>query len=136
VVAGSGASAGQVWGDGVERLGWISGAAKEAFWAGIDCLVVPSEWEEPAGLVAVEARARGVPVIAAAVGGLPEYVDEASRPLLFRSGDVDDLVRSMEKVLEDPNGHRPAPGTVDVTWDEHLAAVEAVYDEAMARRRG
>ena len=135
VVAGRGPSASVVRGEGVDLLGWISGATKEAFWADIDCLVVPSEWEEPAGLVAVEARERGVPVIAAGVGGLPEYVDAASRPLLFRAGDVADLVRSMAKVLADPNGYRPAPGTVDVTWDDHVGAIESAYGEAIQRSR-
>lgn len=35
-------------------------------------LVVPSLWQEAWGLVATEAQIRGIPVIAADIGGLPE----------------------------------------------------------------
>ncbi|MGI4954410.1 MAG: glycosyltransferase family 4 protein [Janthinobacterium lividum] len=43
------------------------------FLAGIDCVVVPSRWEA-FGLVALEARAAGRPVIATAVDGLVEQM--------------------------------------------------------------
>lgn len=39
-----------------------------------DVVVVPSVWQEPAGLVAVEAMATERPVVACRVGGLPELV--------------------------------------------------------------
>jgi len=61
-------------GQGVEFTGWLDAAAKDAFLDGLDCLVVPSEWKEPAGLVVNEARGRFVPVIAARIGGIPELV--------------------------------------------------------------
>lgn len=38
----------------------------------VDVLAVPTQWAEPFGRVAAEARAAGVPVLAADVGGLPE----------------------------------------------------------------
>jgi len=46
------------------------------FLAGIDCVVVPSRWEA-FGLVGLEARAAGRPVIAAAVDGLVEQMSPA-----------------------------------------------------------
>ena len=70
LVAGRGALASEVSGPGVTALGWVTGDQLESFWASIDCLVVPSEWPEPGGLVAVEARGRGVPVIASSAGDL------------------------------------------------------------------
>lgn len=45
-----------------------------SFFSRIDCLVVPSEWEEPFGRVVVEAFSCGVPVIASNRGGLAETV--------------------------------------------------------------
>jgi glycosyltransferase involved in cell wall biosynthesis len=45
------------------------------FWNEVDVLVTPSRWPENAPLVVAEALARGVPVIAAARGGIPEMLD-------------------------------------------------------------
>ena len=73
---------------GSRRWAGSTPAARERFFRCIDCLVVPSEWDEPAGLVVAEAAARGIPVVGAAIGGIPEYVAPASRHLLFRAGDV------------------------------------------------
>lgn len=131
LVAGRGAVAGEVRGPGVRALGWVDGDAREAFWDAIDCLVVPSQWAEPAGAVCVEARARGLPVIAAATGGLVEHVEPASRPLLFESGDVDGLVASMRRVAADPRPFRPGPNEWP-TWPDHVDGVEAVYDRALS----
>ncbi len=44
----------------------------------IDVLVVPSLWEEPFGLVVLEAFGFGVPVIGAARGGIPELIAEGA----------------------------------------------------------
>ena len=41
-----------------------------------DLAVVPSEFEEPFGMVAIEAMAAGAPVLATRKGGLPEIVHE------------------------------------------------------------
>lgn len=41
-----------------------------------DCLVVPSIWEEPFGVVALEGMASGLPLIVTRSGGLVEFVDE------------------------------------------------------------
>lgn len=42
----------------------------------MDVLVVPSQWDEPFGLVAVEGMARGLPVVATGTGGLREIVED------------------------------------------------------------
>lgn len=42
-----------------------------------DIAVLPSMWEEPAGLTMVEAMACGTPVITTKSGGIPEYVGDA-----------------------------------------------------------
>ena len=52
--------------------GWLDRAELDAILATAWATVVPSQWEEPLGLVAVESIVRGVPVIASAMGGLTE----------------------------------------------------------------
>jgi len=59
------------------------------------CVVVPSFWQEPYGLVAAEAVALGRPVVAFAVGGLPEACGGRGR--LVPPGDVRALAAALEE---------------------------------------
>ena len=58
------------------------------------CVVVPSFWQEPYGLVAAEAVALGKPVVAFAIGGLPEAC--AGKATLVLPGDVAALARALD----------------------------------------
>ena len=58
-------------------LGWCGGARLEAFYDAIDALAVPSVYE-PFGLAALEAAARGVPVVCTRVDGLVEVLGDAA----------------------------------------------------------
>ena len=66
-------------------------------------LVFPSEWYEPFGRVAIEAFACGTPVIASAMGGMAELIDDGRTGCLFRPGDPDDLARVIERSLDRPD---------------------------------
>ena len=59
------------------------------------CVVVPSFWQEPYGLVAAEAVALGRPVVAFAIGGLPEACQ--GKATLVPPGDIDALAKALEK---------------------------------------
>lgn len=58
------------------------------------CVVVPSFWQEPYGLVAAEAVALGRPVVAFAIGGLPEAC--GGKATLVPPGDVAALADALE----------------------------------------
>jgi len=62
-------------------------------------VVVPSVWDEVVGLVALEALAAGVPVIASRVGGLAEVVGDAG--LLVPRGDAARLAATLERLAKD-----------------------------------
>ncbi len=62
-------------------------------------LLVPSLWEEPFGNVVLEGMACGCIPLVSDGGGLPEAVGPAG--LLFRRGDLADLVRCMESIYGD-----------------------------------
>lgn len=64
---------------------------------------VPSVWEEPFGLVAVEALAAGRPVVASRTGGLARIVADGETGLLVPPGDAGALaVRPLARALDDP----------------------------------
>ena len=60
----------------VEYIGEINEAQKARFLGGARALLFPIDWEEPFGLVMIEAMACGTPVIAYRSGSVPEVVDE------------------------------------------------------------
>ncbi len=59
----------------VTFLGWCVGPRLEAFFDAIDILAVPSIYE-PFGLVALEAAARGIPVVCTRIDGLVEVLGD------------------------------------------------------------
>lgn len=66
-----------------------------------DVVVFPSEWEEPFGLVPLEAMASGVPVVATGTGGSAEYLEDGGNCLLFCPGDAADLARAVGALAAD-----------------------------------
>jgi glycosyltransferase involved in cell wall biosynthesis len=86
-------------GDAVTFLGRV--APVDPVLERAEVVVVPS-FGEGFGMVALEAMERGRPVIASAVGGLPEIVDEGRTGLLVPPGDVEALVRAIAELADDP----------------------------------
>jgi N-acetyl-alpha-D-glucosaminyl L-malate synthase BshA len=104
-------------GDGPERpkAEWLAnthGIAKDVLFVGkqnemnrllsvSDILLLPSELES-FGLVALEAMACEVPVIATQVGGIPEVVSHGVDGFLYRVGDVSSMAEGCLAILNDP----------------------------------
>jgi N-acetyl-alpha-D-glucosaminyl L-malate synthase BshA len=78
-----------------------------------DLLVLPSQ-NESFGLVALEAMASGVPVIASCAGGLPEVVDNGETGFLAPVGDVEAMADGAIQILRD-----------DDTWRRFSTAAQA-----------
>jgi glycosyltransferase involved in cell wall biosynthesis len=60
----------------IEFTGWLQHSALVAALDTVDVVVMPSLWPEPYGLVGPEANRRGIPVVAFATGGIPEWLFE------------------------------------------------------------
>jgi L-malate glycosyltransferase len=71
-----------------------------------DCLVCPTVWGEAAGLVILEALACGLPVIASAVGGIPEVIEDSRTGFLFAPGDDGELADRIKRLASDPGSYR------------------------------
>lgn len=69
--------------------------------------VLPSMWEEPAGLTMIEAAAAGVPVITTNSGGIPEYLNDDIAVFVERDKDiVDNLVRYINQIVFDNSDYK------------------------------
>ncbi|MER6710246.1 glycogen synthase [Streptomyces sp. NPDC000877] len=98
--------------------------------------VCPSVYE-PLGIVNLEAMACGTPVVASAVGGIPEVVDDGRTGLLVPAGDGFEagLARAMDTVLGDPEaarrmgeaGRERAVG--EFGWDAVARRTVRLYEE-------
>lgn len=65
-----------------------------------DVSVLPSMWEEPAGLTMLEACAAGIPLITTQSGGIPEYILDTESIILEKNDDiVNHITLSIEEVL-------------------------------------
>ncbi len=67
-----------------------------------DVIVMPSRWEEPFGLINIEAGASSKPIISSRVGGIPEIIRDGENGFLFEKGDADDFARCATKLINDP----------------------------------
>lgn len=67
-----------------------------------DVVVFPVRWEEPWGLVPLEAMARGRPVVATGRGGSGEYLRDGENALLFEAGDGAELAAAVRRLADDP----------------------------------
>ena len=86
----------------VHSLGVIRGdPALARVYAAADVFVLPS-LEDNLPNTAVEAMAVGVPVVAFAVGGVPEIVDAGQNGLLAAAGRPDELARAIARLIADP----------------------------------
>ncbi len=83
------------------RIDFLGEVDSQWFYEQIDVLVVPSVWEEPLGMVAIEALANHRPVIASNRGGLPETVIDGENGLLFDPRNHAELGRAMKRLWED-----------------------------------
>jgi len=107
-------------GGDIEFVGEVGGAVKYALLGQASCLLNPLRWNEPFGMVLIEALACGTPVVATPRGSVPEIVDDG-RTGFIRTDD-DDLAAALQHVGElDRRSCRAAA-------DERFSARRMVHD--------
>ncbi|HOZ45202.1 MAG TPA: glycosyltransferase family 4 protein [Candidatus Hydrogenedentes bacterium] len=99
----------QLSNDWFKTVGWRDPAGVVELIEQSDICVVPSIWEEPFGLAAVEAMAAGRPVCASRVGGLQTIVRHGETGFLFERENAEELARYLAELLDD-SGRRRALG--------------------------
>lgn len=128
----------------IDVLG-LAGAVKLLGWRSDLSQLLPSwdifalaSFDEGLPISALEAMAAGLPVVATAVGGVPELVSEGKTGFLVPRGDVDALAERLRVLLLNPE-RRLAMGAAgqvrareEFSIERMVAAVAAVYDDALS----
>jgi glycosyltransferase involved in cell wall biosynthesis len=143
VIAGSGPLDGEVaaWATGkrsVDVRGMLSRDDCAALVAGARAAIVPSEWEEAFGLVAIEAMALRVPPVAPAHGSFPELIHDGHDGVLFTPGDPNALAAVLSDIDTDPERYSVLGRNARVSYEErfdpdaNIAQLVATYEFAVA----
>ena len=118
-------------------LGFVPPAQMPELFGLADLFAGPSVWEEPFGLVFLEAQAAGLPVVATRRGGIPEVVEDGVTGLL-----VDDpsrpeiLAQPIVRLLQDAArreqmGREGRARAERFTWRETAAQTLQLYRRLM-----
>lgn len=83
-------------GSQVDYHGKVSPERLAKYYGGAEALLVPIQWEEPFGLVMVEAMACGTPVIAFKRGAAPELVKDGKTGFIVKT--IPEMVRAIKKI--------------------------------------
>ncbi len=119
---------------------WNHGDNTKPFLSQIHLLAVPSLWPEPFGRVGVEAAACGVPSVAFAVGGIPEWLQhlENGVQVPLSSDPAGSLANGIQTALEGGNyaglahNARQTPGRY--TKEKHLAALLPLLENCLTQK--
>lgn len=121
-------------GPDIRDLGHLGEAALAAHLGGARVAVVSPRWEEPFGLVVVEALACGTPVAAFARGALPDLLDDATGRLA-KPDDVADLARAITEAATLDRATCRARAVAHFGIDRMLDAYEALYRDLVISGR-
>lgn len=125
-------------GDRISWHGWCQGEKLEALYQQSLAVVFPSLWPEPAGLVTLEAYARHRPVIASAVGGIPEYLQDGKTGILVPHHHVQALAEAINKLARNYPKTRMMGEQAhelfqtDFTIDVHIQRLKKIYEQTIA----
>lgn len=129
----------------VHLLGYMGDDKKqelEEFYERADVFVAPSVWDEPLGLVILEAMASRTPVIATRKGGIPLAVKDGVNGILVRPRNSQQIVEASRKILENDELRKKmgeaARKTVEekFTWQKIAEKYLRIYNKAYVNGNG
>lgn len=102
-----------------------------------DIIIVPSRWEEPFGLINIEAGAAGKPVVATRVGGIPEIIHHGKNGFLIEKDNLDELNTYTKKLIADADlrykmGCYGRANVERKFTDAPIRKLEALYTELLS----
>lgn len=114
--------------DRVRFLGHLEGSEMWNEIVASTAVVIPSIWDEPFGMVAIEAMELGVPVVASRVGGLSESVGLGG--LLFERNDASGLAETLARLALDSSLRKELVRTGrEVASQHHWTRLSESYEK-------
>ena len=109
-----------------------------SYYRAADVVIVPSR-SESFGLVALEAAACGIPVVASAVGGLLNVVHDGVTGLLVEGRQPERFARALSQLIDDPAGAAAMGAAASVrarrfTWSFTAARLRRLYADLVEQR--
>lgn len=123
--------------DHVKLLGFVPEDELPSLYNLSNLFILPSIYAESFGITLLEAMASGTPIVASAIGGIPEVVENGVNGILFKKGDELNLGNAVIRVLDDPtlanelaiNARKKVEE--QYSWPVVVEAVEEVYKDVM-----
>ncbi|MFQ5802352.1 MAG: glycosyltransferase family 4 protein [Candidatus Methylomirabilales bacterium] len=85
----------------VDFIGWLRPEDLARYYGSARCVVVPSLWPEPFGLVGLEAMAYGQPVVGYDSGAIREWLQDGVTGFLVPRGDMVSLRAAVHRIIRD-----------------------------------
>lgn len=123
----------------VDWVGMLSRDACSALLARARATIVPSQWEEPFGLVVVEAMAVGVPSVASHHGSFPELIQDGVDGVLVEAGNAHAWATVFQDIETHPERYRALGQAARQTYEQHftpdanIAQLTRIYQFAMSQ---
>jgi D-inositol-3-phosphate glycosyltransferase len=125
-------------GDMVVFLGRRSQDSLPYYYSAAEVVVMPSHYES-FGMVALEAMACGIPVVASQVGGLAYLVKDGVTGYVVPDGDIEALSDCLMTLLTNPEirqhmAEQAAEDALNYTWEKITARILHLYEEVLNLR--
>ena len=83
----------------VEFTGFLNPSDVQKRMMHASIIIIPSTWDEPYGLVAAEAMANGIAIIASDVGGMSEVIEDSA--VLIKDINQEKIINALKKIMSD-----------------------------------
>jgi glycosyltransferase involved in cell wall biosynthesis len=124
----------------VELLGYLPREEALQLVRRASAQIVPSQWLEPFGLVAIEAFACGTPVIASDIGALSEIVEDDVTGYHFVAQEPASMREKVRNLWEQPEKQRAMGADARRTYEKHYTdavnyrRLMTIYENVLRRR--
>ncbi|HWC62110.1 MAG TPA: glycosyltransferase [Rhizomicrobium sp.] len=127
-------------GGNIKCTGWVDSKTVGAYMNRARALIFPSTWYETGGLVALDAIARGIPVIVSKVTAPSDLIEDGVNGYVIDPNDADRLDSCMQALADGARAERMGRAAYDRYWakpqtaEAHITNLMTVYETILRER--